>query len=76
VALTRLQELLGRDLTEVDEDELLAGIRAAELVLGEAAGWSGRLVRESRRREIPWSRMESATGKSKGTLDRRARSLP
>uniref|UniRef100_UPI0032987720 hypothetical protein n=1 Tax=Salmonella enterica TaxID=28901 RepID=UPI0032987720 len=51
--------------------DLFRGIREAEQIQRDARGWTGRLVEEARRREIPWSRLEGETGAPKSTLHRR-----
>ncbi|MEV1295748.1 hypothetical protein [Pseudonocardia sp. NPDC049635] len=71
-ALDDLRSLLASDLSGVEPDALYAGIRASELVFDSAQQWTGRLVAELRRREIPWSQIEAATEVPKSTLDRRA----
>jgi hypothetical protein len=75
-ALDNLQELLAKDLSKVSNDDLFEGIRAAELTFDKAQEWSGRLVAEAKRREIPWSQLTEATGRPKSTLDRRTKHLP
>lgn len=75
-ALDNLQELLASDLSQVTDEELFAGIKAAELTFDVAQQWSGRLVAEARSRNIPWSKLTEATGRAKSTLDRRTRHIP
>lgn len=69
--MEHLRSLLAGDLSQVSDEELFRGIRESELVMVQARDWTGRLVAEVRRRDIPWSQIESATGKDKTTLDRR-----
>lgn len=71
-ALEDLQKLLTRDLSKEDLDALFKGIRDAELVFDSAQEWTGRLVAEVRRRDVPWSKLEEETGVPKATLDRRS----
>jgi hypothetical protein len=47
--LTDLAELLTRDLSTVDTEELVAGIRDAEATRDRATEWSGRLIAELHR---------------------------
>lgn len=71
-----LQKLLASDLSKAKPDELFGGIKESELVFDSAQTWTGRLVAEARRRNIPWSQLEAETGVSKATLDRRAQRAP
>jgi hypothetical protein len=73
--LTDLSELLARDLSAVDTEELAAGIRDAEATRDAAARWSGRLLRELRRREVSWSQIVALTGLPQTTAHRRVREL-
>lgn len=70
--MEHLRTLLASDLSQVSDEELFRGIRESEQIQIDARGWTGRLVEEARRREIPWSRIESATAADKATLHRRA----
>lgn len=69
--MEHLRSLLASDLSRVSVDELFRGIRESEAIQVDARAWTGRLVDEVRRRDVPWSQIESATGKDKTTLDRR-----
>lgn len=71
--MINLQELLARDLSKVDEEELVAGIRDAELAFRKSQEWSGRLVAEMKRRDVSWSQLVALTGVAQTTLTRRAR---
>ena len=71
--MEHLRSLLASDLSQVSDEELFRGIRESEAVQLDARTWTGRLVEEARRREIPWSQLEVATGRDKTTLDRRTR---
>lgn len=67
-----LQKLLARDLSREELPSLFKGIRDSELVFDSAQEWTGRLVAEVRRRNVPWSKLEEETGVPKATLDRRS----
>lgn len=71
--MINLQELLARDLSKVDAEELVAGIRDAELTYRKSQEWSGRLVAEMKRRDVSWSQLVALTGVAQTTLTRRAR---
>jgi hypothetical protein len=61
-ALANLIELFGRDLQEFEPDEIIAGIRYAEVGAGQCRDLSCRLVAEMRRRGVKWSQLERRTG--------------
>lgn len=67
-----LADLLAKDLTTVDPEELAAGIRDAELTGDQAPEWSGRLIAELRRRNVSWSTIVKLTGLPQTTVWRRA----
>lgn len=71
-ALANLIELFGRDLQEFEPDEIIAGIRYAEVGASQCRDLSSRLVAEMRRRGVKWSQLERRTGLPQTTLVRRA----
>jgi hypothetical protein len=70
-ALRDLTELLARDLSVVDTEEIAAGVRDAEATRDAAARWSGRLLRELRARDVSWSQIVALTGLPQTTAHRR-----
>ena len=74
--MDNLLELLAKDLSKVTDEDLFEGIRSAELTFDKVQQWSGRLVAEAKRRQIPWSKLTEATGQPRATLDRRTQHLP
>lgn len=70
--LTNLTELLARDLSTVEVEELVAGVREAEATRERATEWSGRLVAELHRRTGSWRTVRELTGLTQGTAGRRA----
>lgn len=67
-----LTELLARDLSLVSEEELAAGVRDAEATADTALQWSGRLLRELRRRHPEsWAAVGRLTGVPPTTVRRR-----
>lgn len=77
-ALIHVRELLGSDLSKVPEEELVAGVREAELLFDEAQEWSGRLVAELRRRSDPppsWAVLARLTKVPPTTLRNRVAKL-
>lgn len=75
-ALMNLADLLSKDLTKVDTEELAAGIRDAELTGAEAPKWSAAMVQELRDRDTSWSTIVRLTGLPQTTLWRRANPNP
>lgn len=71
-ALTGLSELLAKDLSKADLDELAEGIRQAELLGDAAPDWSGRLIAALHRRGVSWSEIVKLTGVRQTTAWRRA----
>lgn len=71
--MINLQELLARDLSKVDAEEIVAGIKDAELTFRMSQEWSGRLVAEMKRRDVSWSQLVALTGLAQTTLTRRAK---
>lgn len=72
--MTHLRELLASDLSKVPEEELVAGVREAELMFDEAQRWGGQLVAELRRRADPpssWAELAKLTGLAPTTLRNR-----
>lgn len=73
-ALQNLVDLLASDLTTVDQETLIAGVRDAEMAFDKAQAWSGELVAELKRRgDLSWPALEKLTGVPRPTLIRRAR---
>jgi hypothetical protein len=70
-ALNHLRDLLTRDLSKEPVEELVAGIREAELTFDEAQQWCGRLVAELRRRELSWGDVAKLTDVAPTTLRNR-----
>lgn len=73
--MDNLRALLASDLSQADLDTLFKGVKDSDLTRSAASAWAGRFVAELRRREVPWSVIEKATGKDKTTLDRWAGQL-
>lgn len=71
-ALKNLTELLASDLSKVDPEELLAGVRDAEMAFDKSQEWSGKLVAELKRRDLSWPVLAKLTGVPQTTLIRRA----
>lgn len=72
--LANLADLAGRDLTQIDTETLLAGVRDAEQAADDALVWSGQFVTELRRRGLTWAQVKEGTGVAQTTLvNRRAR---
>lgn len=72
-ALIDLQKLLASDLSQQDQEALIAGVKSAELTFDEAQAWSGRLVAALKQHhQLSWPVLERLTGVPKGTLIRRA----
>ncbi|MFC5992927.1 hypothetical protein ACFQE5_01730 [Pseudonocardia hispaniensis] len=70
-ALMNLADLLSKDLSQVETEELVAGIRDAELTGSQAPSWSAELIRELRRRRVSWPQMVAMTELPQTTLWRR-----
>lgn len=64
--------LLAQDLTEVDREELVRGIKDAELIADAAPQWSGRLIAMLHRKGASWSEIVKLTGLTQTTAYRRA----
>lgn len=71
-ALSHLADLLQRDLSKVSEDDLIQGIREAELLSEAAPQWSGRLLALLYRRTQSWPEVGRITGVPRTTAYRRA----
>lgn len=71
-ALTNLYELLARDLSKVDLDELVTGAKDAEQTRAAAMEWTGRLLAELSRRGKSWPQIARLTGIPQATAYRRA----
>lgn len=67
-----LADLMAKDLTTVDTEELAAGIRDAELTGTQAPIWSTALIQELRDRGVSWSALVRLTSLPQTTLWRRA----
>lgn len=65
-----LADLLARDLSEAEDETLVAGLRDAEKLANDATGWSGLIVSELKRRHS-WSRLVEMTGLKQTTLHNR-----
>ena len=65
-----LADLLARDLSEIEDETLVAGLRDAEKLADDATGWSGLIVSELKRRHS-WSRLVDLTGIKQTTLHNR-----
>ncbi|QJY46632.1 hypothetical protein [Pseudonocardia broussonetiae] len=72
-ALKNLTDLLASDLSKVENEEIAAGIREAEMLFARSPQWSGRLVAEMKRRGVSWSELAKMTDVPQSTLGRRAR---
>jgi hypothetical protein len=72
IAVANLVQLFGRDLKEFELEEIIAGVRYAEVGAGQCRDLSCRLVAELRRRGVKWSQLERRTGLPQTTLVRRA----
>lgn len=66
--MINLADLLSKDLQAVERDELLAGVRDAEQTSESVHAWSVQLLRELRRRKVPWSTLVKETGIPQSTL--------
>lgn len=71
-ALKNLSRLLASDLATIDQEELLAGVRDAEVAFDRSPEWSGQLLAELKRRGWSWPRLAAMTGMKKTTVIRRA----
>jgi hypothetical protein len=75
-ALRDLTALLARDLTTVPDEELAAAVRDAEETADTALQWSGRLLRELRRRHPEsWAAVSRLTNVPPTTVRRRIEKL-
>lgn len=70
-ALMNLADLLSKDLSKVDAEELAAGVRDAETTGDQAPEWSSRLIQALRDQGVSWSQMVKLTGLPQTTLWRR-----
>lgn len=70
-----LQKLLASDLSKVELETLLQGVRDSEITISDQVRWewTGKLVAQIKRQhKLSWPELERLTGVSKGTLIRRA----
>ncbi len=70
IVLSNLADLLASDLTEVDDETLVGGLRDAEGLATDARNWSGLIVSELKRRHS-WTRVVELTGLKQTTLHNR-----
>lgn len=69
--MSHVRELLARDLSKVEVDEIADGVREGELLFDESQQWVGRLVAELRRRGFSWADCSRITGLAPTTLRNR-----
>lgn len=74
LALTDLAELLKQDLSKVNRETIIKGIRQAELLENARLAWSGRLIAALHRQGASWSEIVKLTGLPQTTAYRRAQS--
>jgi hypothetical protein len=75
-ALIGLAELLRRDLSQIDPDALVQGIKQAELVHDSAPEWSGRLLAVLHWSGASWPEIARLTELSVTTVPARGSDRP
>lgn len=70
--MASLAELLLRDLSQADRDELVRGVKHAEMIRDAAPAWSGRFIAMLRRQDLTWSEIVKLTGLPQTTAYSRA----
>jgi hypothetical protein len=71
-ALTNLNDLLSRDLSQVEPDQLAQGVKDAETTGDCYTEWSGRLIAALYHQGRSWSQIAEMTGVRQTTAYRRA----